>query len=150
MVKTFVEGVDPDLLKHILGQVGRMLDQLPERIADAIKGDAKQDAADRLQPQVEEAKRTIAEELNKFMVERHIWPTINVAASLPKDELAELAEALVSLTTIKRKISLGLETVGGPVDVAVVSKGDGFVWIKRKHYFPAELNPTFARAYLDR
>ena len=30
--------------------------------------------------------------------------------------------------------------MGGPVDVAVISKGDGFIWIKRKHYFSPELN----------
>jgi hypothetical protein len=25
------------------------------------------------------------------------------------------------------------ETVGGPIDVAVISKGDGFVWVKKKN-----------------
>ena len=40
------------------------------------------------------------------------------------------------------------ETVGGPIDVAVVSKGDGFIWIKRKHYFDPVLNQRFiARLY---
>ena len=36
------------------------------------------------------------------------------------------------------------ETVGGPIDVAlIISKGDGLIWIKRKHYFSPELNPQF-------
>lgn len=35
------------------------------------------------------------------------------------------------------------KVVGGPVDVAVVTKCDGFVWIKRKHYFSPELNPNY-------
>ena len=39
------------------------------------------------------------------------------------------------------------ETVGGPIDVAVISKGDGFVWIKRKHYFDRELNQHFFANY---
>lgn len=39
------------------------------------------------------------------------------------------------------------ENVGGPVDVAVISKGDGFVWIKRKHYFRPELNQHFFDNY---
>ncbi len=39
------------------------------------------------------------------------------------------------------------ETVGGPIDVVVISKGDGFVWIKRKHYFKPELNPHFFSNY---
>ena len=41
------------------------------------------------------------------------------------------------------------ETVGGPIDVAVISKGDGFIWIKRKHYFKAELNPQFFANYSE-
>jgi len=39
------------------------------------------------------------------------------------------------------------ETVGGPIDVAVISKGDGFIWINRKHYFARELNPPFFANY---
>jgi hypothetical protein len=27
--------------------------------------------------------------------------------------------------------------------VAVISKNDGFIWIKRKHYFDPKLNPRF-------
>jgi len=41
-------------------------------------------------------------------------------------------------------------TVGGPIDVAVITKGDGFVWVKRKHYFRAELNPRFMSRYQRR
>lgn len=62
---------------------------------------------------------------------------------MPKPELARMAEALIDLTSIKRKVSQGMETVGGPVDVAVISKNDGFVWVKRKHYFPAEINSRY-------
>ena len=54
-----------------------------------------------------------------------------------------MAEALVNLTSVKRKVSLEEETVAGPIDVAVISKNDGFIWIKRKHYFEAALNPQF-------
>ena len=41
------------------------------------------------------------------------------------------------------------ETVAGPIDVAVISKGDGFVWIKRKHYFQRELNQQFFDNYYE-
>jgi hypothetical protein len=46
-----------------------------------------------------------------------------------------------------RRMSPGEETVGGPVDVAFISKGDGFVWIKRKHYFKPDLNHCFFENY---
>ena len=73
---------------------------------------------------------------------------IDTVEFLPKQQLAEMAEALVSLTTLKRRVSQEEESVGGPTDLALVTKGDGFVWLKRKNYFPAELNPAyFARKY---
>ncbi|MGK9199414.1 hypothetical protein [Sinorhizobium meliloti] len=62
---------------------------------------------------------------------------------MPKPELAKMAEALVNLTSIKRRVSRGMETVGGPIDVAVISRTEGFIWVKRKHYFSAELNPRY-------
>ena len=64
-------------------------------------------------------------------------------AYLSKEDIVELAEALVHLTQLKLKVSPELETVGGPIDVAVISKGDGLIWIKRKHYFEPELNPRY-------
>lgn len=66
-----------------------------------------------------------------------------MVAYLSKEDIAELAEALVHLTQLKLKVSREHETVGGPIDVAVISKGDGLIWIKRKHYFGRELNPRY-------
>ncbi|HNS20691.1 MAG TPA: hypothetical protein PKH24_09335 [Sedimentisphaerales bacterium] len=78
-----------------------------------------------------------------FRRRQYTDPVMNTAASLPKDELAAMAEALVNLTRFKRRISSEPETVGGPIDVAVITKGEGFVWTKRKHYFVPELNPRY-------
>ena len=44
-----------------------------------------------------------------------------------------------------KQLSLEAETVGEPIDVAVIWKGDGFIWINRKHYFNAELNHRYFR-----
>jgi hypothetical protein len=64
-------------------------------------------------------------------------------ALMPKQDLIELAEALVSITAIERKASDDAGTVGGPIDVALITRTEGFVWIKRKHHFDAMLNPRF-------
>ena len=76
-------------------------------------------------------------------------PIMQMLGHLQKDELAEMAESLVNLTVFKRKISREMESVGGPIDVAVISKGDGFIWVKRKHYFKPELNRAFFNNYFD-
>lgn len=79
--------------------------------------------------QVRESSRKGIEDMVEFM---------------PKPEMAKMAEALIDLTSIKRRVTRGMETVGGPVDVAVVSKSEGFVWVKRKHYFSSELNGRYS------
>jgi hypothetical protein len=67
---------------------------------------------------------------------------------MAKPDLANFAEALVNITSVKRRASLDTESVGGPIDVAVISRDDGFIWVKRKHYFDPSLNPRFfARKY---
>src|SRR5439155_24553324 len=63
---------------------------------------------------------------------RYWEPVVNTVAALPKDELAAMAEALVNLTKFRRRVTPERETVGGPIDVAVITKGDGFIWLRRK------------------
>lgn len=62
---------------------------------------------------------------------------------MPKPDLAAFAESLVTVTSMMRKASIGPETVGGPIDVAVISRHEGFIWVKRKHYFDTELNKGY-------
>jgi nitric oxide synthase oxygenase domain/subunit len=104
-----------------------------------------------LRDQISKAKEEFADaffkRLNKYSIEQHIRPVTSAVANLPKEELAVMAETLVNLTSFKRRVTHDPETVGGPVDVAVISKGDGFIWIKRKHYFDPNLNHHFFANY---
>ena len=68
----------------------------------------------------------------------------SVVDHLSKKELGQVAYSLVELTSRKRRYSAELETVGGPIDVAILTRNDGFVWVRRKHYFSSELNPQHA------
>ena len=78
-------------------------------------------------------EKTFNDALNREIQENYTESLINAVGGLPRQELAGLAEALVSITIFVAKMSAGKrETVGGPIDVALISKGDGFVWVKRK------------------
>jgi succinate dehydrogenase/fumarate reductase cytochrome b subunit len=87
--------------------------------------------------------KEITDSARREMQNNFIDPIIRIVASLPKDDLANMAETLVSMTSFMRRVSSNLETVGGPIDVAVISRKDGFIWIKRKHYFDQEHNYHF-------
>ena len=82
--------------------------------------------------------------MNAYEYAEFIQPMFDSVGALPKDELGLLAESLVNITSLKQRMSVHQSnTVGGAIDVAVISIGDGFVWINRKHYFDDKFNPTW-------
>ncbi|HAU37000.1 MAG TPA: hypothetical protein DCX07_04715 [Phycisphaerales bacterium] len=154
MVHTFMEGIDPYYHRFLGGYLGGFFEKLPLEIADGLRA-LRSKAKGKLTERLKASCMKLLEELNKqsdtYRRDNHVTPIIEAVTFLPKDELAAMAESLVNLTSFKRRISMDAETVGGPIDVAVISKGDGFIWIKRKHYFEPKLNPAFfANYYMDR
>ena len=150
MVLTFMTGVDPTYQSAIDGDMRQMCVSYPQVLVDNI------DALD--QPEKEHLKNHLTdigqkvfdrcrEKLRDYRQEHYVDPVMRVVQVLPKDELAAMAESFISLTSFKRRVSMEEETVGGPIDVAVISKGDGFIWIKRKHYFDRALNQQFFANY---
>ena len=145
LVDLFMEGADRNFLDFVLTQYEGLLADLPDVIAHSYFRSKKKRSAvsDQLGKTVDHVIRIAKQRVDKIQYERFIRPVVDVIVSLPKDELAQLAESLVQLTALKRKISKNPDTVGGPIDVAIISRGEGFIWIKRKHYFSSELNPRF-------
>lgn len=65
--------------------------------------------------------------------------------SMPIQDAIEFVETLVYVTTQMSKFVPGAQTVGGDIDIAVITKHEEFKWIKRKHYYNKELNPNDKR-----
>lgn len=152
MVSTFIEGIDPEYSGLIDGVLEKIVSDYPKKLVENltnINDEEKQRILEPLLKQSDNILKEINESLIEYKQVRYIEPIISTVAVLPKDELAEMAESLVNLTSFKRRVTIEAETVGGPIDVAVISKGDGFVWIKRKHYFSAELNHQFFANYFQ-
>jgi hypothetical protein len=146
MVYTFMEGIDPNLGRLIERYLTLTLGEIPRTLFEELRkiGVKIPKRLDRsLSVSSGKLATAVIEKLRAYRLLYHSRPVVEMTAVLPKDELAVMAETLVNLTSFKRRVSLDAETVGGPIDVAVISKGDGFIWIKRKHYFKPELNPDF-------
>lgn len=73
----------------------------------------------------------------------HMRPLRDVVSGLAVPELAELAENLVMLESLKEKVTSRTQSVGGPIDVAVITRSEGLVWIRRKLHFQPELNQRY-------
>jgi hypothetical protein len=150
MIATFMNGIDPNLQRYSDGMVGTILSEYGHKIVSRLKGLSRSQRLS-LQTQLDKYAHKLHEkyldDLGNVM-RKGIWgQVVDMVTVLPKDELASMAEALIDLTSLRRRFSGDCETVAGPVDVAVISKGDGMVWIKRKHYFKAEYNPKFLARY---
>ena len=150
MVYAFMEGVDPIYHSAIDADMKQICISYPQVLVDNINCLDKEEK-DVLKNRLEEIGEKVfdkyIEKLSNYRTEFYVRPVMKVVQGLPKDELAAMAETLINLTSFKRRVSMEEETVGGPIDVAVISKGDGFVWIKRKHYFDRELNQHFFANY---
>lgn len=64
-----------------------------------------------------------------------------VIPSMPFNDAIQFARFVVETTVGYSRYILGPDTVGGQVEIAGVSRHEGFKWISRKYYYPSELNP---------
>lgn len=146
MIKTFMSGISPNMNDFLVDYLSVVFQKLPQLIEECFEiKDATSN--EKLSNGLLKINDNILRALLLQQKNEHVDTVMSMVSALPKDELAAMAESLVSLTAFKRKMSSSIESVGGPVDVLVISKGDGLVWVKRKHYFPPQLNHSFFENY---
>ena len=143
-VSAFMQGASSHLIQNLHAEyqrsIGDLLDGIDSVITDLVPTSDIEGAKDAI---VDVVRRTVSDckgRIDSFVRENYVDKVVNMIEFLPKQDLAYMAESLVNLTAFKRKVSDDTETVGGPIDVAIISKADGFIWVKRKHYFAKELN----------
>lgn len=64
-----------------------------------------------------------------------------ISAPMPIQDAIDLAEFLVDTTIKFTRFSPGADTVGGPIEIAAITRHEGFKWVRRKHYYDASINP---------
>ena len=147
VIDTILQGISPEL-NHLSANVfhsflHQFLDELKS------KGNVTEQVKDLLDTlDIRHFVKKYQEAFGNIIQQKYVYPLLNAVSQLSKEDLAEMAESLVYLTYLKRRFTMAEESVGGPVDIAVITKGDGFIWIKRKHYFDPRLNYSFFQKYL--
>lgn len=143
MANTFTIGISQDVYSSLADALKRHLATFANDVCAAGGGNV--DSVADLPGMVSAASLAITKDWLDRAREDHAYPLRRVLGALPIDEMADLAETLINLQSLKEKVTKPSSTVGGPIDVAVITKNEGLVWIKRKHYFDAALNPRFMK-----
>jgi hypothetical protein len=155
IVFRFIRGIDPEYKQEFTSFLRNLLTvEYPDRLIADFGSETPEEEKRNAQAELIRIGRAIVKDFedkwSNWEQKKFVSPVLDIVGDLPKDDLAAMAESLVNLTSFKRRITAETETVGGPIDVSVISKGDGFVWIKRKHYFVKDLNPAFFANYYRR
>lgn len=143
----FIEGVLPEYQGKIDECVNGLIEAHRDEILKVMNEKDRARYAERFKGVGDEMCGSLSEYLAQFRQERFVQPVLSAVSALPKQDLATVAESLVSITSFRHRVSLELETVGGSIDVALISKGDGFLWVKKNDPARPGANPrAVARA----
>ncbi|MGY3588512.1 hypothetical protein ACVIGB_002529 [Bradyrhizobium sp. USDA 4341] len=64
-----------------------------------------------------------------------------VMAAMPIQDAIDLATFMVETTIKFVRFNFRAETVGGAIEIAAITKHEGFKWVKRKFFYTEEVNP---------
>jgi len=91
-----------------------------------------------LQSEFGVSEQLLAEKLP--VLRQNLNPNI-ITDTMPLQDAIDLAHFLVEVAVRYSQYTPGATVVGGEIEVAAMSKHEGFKWISRKHYYEEALNP---------
>ena len=116
MVDTFMDGIDPGFRLALDGVVREALMLLADHFCGLVQDALSTAEHDRLRGDARRACAAVTVQiggrLDEFLERHSSGPIMSVVEVLPKEELAEMAETLVNLTSFKRRVTPSAETVG--------------------------------------
>lgn len=149
VMMNILKGISPNIMKRVCDSFDDMLAQYSGILADILQNNGIESGivdAVRKAPR-DQIQEQFMKDIEGFINTHYVKKLLDTVEYLEIGDLSNLAESLIDLTGLNKRMTSVEETVGGPVDVAVISKIDGFIWIKRKHYFEKELNQQFFERY---
>jgi hypothetical protein len=132
VTNAFLRGIDFNLERRFYGgmqvMMSGMIDHLVgsfTRVDPAEREGVRRQFQAQYLPQYVDAFRSM---MGDYQQQAYINPVLRVLEIAAKPELAETARELVALNVFKKRIMAQHQTVGGAIDVAVISRESGFQW----------------------
>lgn len=140
---SLMKGVHPAMRNNMFDNVATALESARNMIVETLRTEG---VDEQLTKKVEELSldevyQKFCETNDEYTQNTFIDGIVDAVASFNIDDMVKMAESLISITNLQRHFSSSEESVGGPVDVAVITKSEGFIWVKYKQWFQQEMNP---------
>ena len=118
---TFLGGIDLEASSRLKGFFKKTIELQPEKIINAIEKNTniQQEVLEEIKDEIKLIINNNDEFIKKFedevesIVRESSNPILESVSVLPKEELANICESLIHITSLKRKIASDLETVVG-------------------------------------
>ena len=128
MIRTFLTGMDQYLRQFMYGETLNLsMSLVTDVIGRAPLSDSQRQALfqDYSQNNMSHALREFFKSIDGYQYAVHTRPIYRAIGSLPKRELGETASSLIKLNSFQQKVMNSVGTVGGPIDVAVITRNGG-------------------------
>ena len=138
VIDNMIWGIHPSVESTVLQLNRNAIESTREKILKELeKAGVKQSVIEKVtEMDLDEVKTVFGDSLEDYERNSFIDGILDAVESFNMSDVANMAESLVSLTYMQRHISSSEETVGGPIDVAVITKVGGFQWVKHKPWPP--------------
>ncbi|MEL6790189.1 MAG: hypothetical protein AAGL18_00335 [Pseudomonadota bacterium] len=135
MIRTFLTGMDPYLTRFMYGETlelsFRIVTDLIRKVPNMSDAERQAMFDDYSRNNLGFAIREFFGSVASYQEQVHTRPIYRAVGVLPKKELGETAAALINLNSFQQKVMNSIETVGGPVDVAVITRNGGLEMMKQ-------------------
>jgi hypothetical protein len=129
MIRTFLTGMDQYLRMFMYGETLKLSMTLVTDVIGRAPGLSESQRQslfrDYSQNNMGQALREFFKSIDSYQYAVHTRPIYRAISSLPKKELGETAASLIKLNSFQQKVMHAIETVGGPIDVAVITRNGG-------------------------
>lgn len=140
VMMTVMKGISPAFRKKVDEATSEAVSMTKEKMIEAMiaAGVDKDTIAKVQETDLKEISDKHEEQIQDFIQTEYINGLVDTVESFGVEDMADMAESLISITNLQRHITASEESVGGPVDVAVITRDEGFIWLKHHDWRPKE------------
>ena len=127
-----MKGIAPDMYTAITAEVQVLMEKAVRQVAEELGVSDGEKVTEAATPIIEMTQKELEEKIDDIITEKFTCGLVNTVEFFNVEDMVNMAESLISITNLQRHITSSEETVGGPIDVAVITKTGGFQWAKQK------------------